>query len=203
MMKQNNTGRKKLTLGESYEQRLSVVRVDIFALILLTVINTVIVATGGDTYYLFSAAVPYYMVSIAVAMTGHLPADIYADPENGWVGFEFLPDMYLYVAVIAAVLILALYVFCAVFAKRHYGWVIAAAVLFGIDTLAMFGFFGLYGFAGSDIFDVAIHIWVLVVFILCAVAGYKRAHGKGVPETTAPETEGAENRDENDNTDNT
>ena len=145
-------------LRAKYQTRLSNARFNIIAIVALTVLNIVMSVTGGGTYFLFSASVPYYLTSYMAALTGHLPEEIYADPANGWEGFEFLPDELFVFAIVVSVIILLLYVLCFFFAKKHYGWLIVTALMFSIDTLGLFGAFYLFGFDISDILDVAIHI---------------------------------------------
>ena len=200
-------------LRAKYQTRLSNARFNIIAIVALTVLNIVMSVTGGGTYFLFSASVPYYLTSYMAALTGHLPEEIYADPANGWEGFEFLPDELFVFAIVVSVIILLLYVLCFFFAKKHYGWLIVTALMFSIDTLGLFGAFYLFGFDISDILDVAIHIWALASFILAAISGAKLKRlppetfdvsqtaehvpaAEGAPETpTAPETVSASTSD--------
>lgn len=160
-------------LRAKYQTRLSNARFNIIAIFALTVLNIVMSVTGWGTYFLFSASVPYYLTSYMAALTGNLPEEIYADPANGWEGFEFLPNALFVFAIVVSVIILLLYALCFFFSKKHYGWFIVTAVMFSIDTLGLFGAFYLFGFDISDILDVAIHIWALVSFILAAISGAK------------------------------
>ncbi len=76
------------------------------------------------------------------------------------------------VGIVIAVFILAIYLVCWIFSKKHYGWMIAALVLFIIDTAIM----GVtYVFAGdtSGILDAVIHIWVLYYLIIGVKYGIK------------------------------
>lgn len=169
-------------LRAKYQTRLSNARFNIIAIVALTVLNIVMSVTGWGTYFLFSASVPYYLTSYMAALTGNLPEEIYADPANGWEGFEFLPNALFVFAIVVSVIILLLYALCFFFSKKHYGWFIVTAVMFSIDTLGLFGAFYLFGFDISDILDVAIHIWALVSFILAAISGAKL---KRLPSDTA------------------
>ncbi len=157
-----------------YRTRLSGARVNIILIIFLTVVNSICAITSvSGSYFLFSATVPFYLTVRMAAYTGHLPSEVYEDPENGWTGVQFLPDGFFIFAIVVSVIILLLYALCYFFSKRHYGWMIVAAVMFFADTLALLGTFWLYDFEFNNLLDVAVHIWALVSFILAAVSGIK------------------------------
>ncbi len=108
-----------------------------------------------------------------LAWTGHLPQEIYDDPANGWEGFDFWPDQFLYVAIVISVIIFVLYLLCWFFSKNHYGWMIVSAVLFSFDCLSFLLLFWLFGFDASALIDIAFHVYILCTMIACAVSGFK------------------------------
>ncbi len=132
-------------------KQLSVARGNLLLMIILTVINIILAAVGSDTMLLFSATVPYYVATIGILS------------EIGILAGTGLG--------IAAV-ILIIYLLCWIFSKKHYGWMIAALVLFILDTLAMIGIYMLYGDA-SGVLDIVIHAWVLYYLVIGVRYGYK------------------------------
>ena len=73
--------------------------------------------------------------------------------------------------VIAGICLLA-YLLCWIFSKKHYGWMIAALVMFIMDTLALVGIYLMIeDFSG--IMDLLIHAWVLYYLFLGVTNGRK------------------------------
>lgn len=146
---QNMSERQKLT------SRYNSARHNILLVIAFTLINSVLLFTGSDSYFLFSAAIPYYMTLFGLLYTGRMPAEWYEGVE-----FQPDPDSVLYIYLAIAVVIVALYGIMWFLSKKHgYGWLVAALLFFVADTFAMFCF---TGFSADMIMDFAFHIWVLV-----------------------------------------
>lgn len=147
---QNMSEREKLTA------RYNSARHNILLVIAFTLINCVLLFAGGSSYFLFSAAVPYYMTLFGLLYTGRMPAEWYEGVE----GFAPDPDSVLYIYVAIAVVVMGAYALLWFLSKKHgYGWLVAALVFFVVDTFAMFYF---SGFTADMIMDFVFHIWVLV-----------------------------------------
>ncbi len=147
---QNMTERQKLTA------RYNGARSNILLVIAFTLVNSVLLVAGSDSYFLFSAAIPYYLTLFGFLYTGRMPDDYYV----GWDDFSPVADSFLIVTVVAAVVIVALYALMWFLSKKHgYGWLVAALLLFVADTFAMFYF---TGFSVDMIMDFVFHAWVLV-----------------------------------------
>ena len=146
---QNMSEREKLTA------RYNSARHNILLVIAFTVINCVLCAAGSSSYFLFSAAIPYYFVTDGFYWTGKMPAE--------WYSADFQPDpdnSYLYICIAIAVVMIAFFALTWFLSKKHgYGWLVAALLLFVADTFAMFYF---YGFSADMILDFVFHAWVLV-----------------------------------------
>ena len=170
--KTKNTQANAATPPAAYASRVTSARANIAFIIVLTVVNIILSATGGSIYFLFSASVPYLFTVHSIALTGHLPDEVYADPENGWEGFEFYPDTLLWFAIAVSVVILALYAVCFFASKKQRGWLIVASVLFGIDTLALIAYTVLIS-GTPDIIDIVIHIYMIFTLIYGSVAAAK------------------------------
>ncbi len=136
---------------ENALRQYGVARSNLLLMIILTAVNVVLAAFGSETMLLFSATVPYF-----VAVFGFV-SEIGALAVAG---------------VVIAAVILAVYLVCWIFSKKHYGWMIAALVLFVIDTLAMILIYITVG-DFSGILDIVIHIWVLYYLVVGITYGHK------------------------------
>ncbi len=146
---------------------------NLYLIVIFSVINLILVLIGSNTYFLFSATIPYYITAMAMALCGKLP-DEYYDPMYE---YEFYDDSFLTVAVAIAIVLIISYLLCAIFSRKHrVGWIIAATVLFALDTIAMFL---AYGIALDMLLDYLFHAWVLYYLIAGMVAHYKL---KSLPE---------------------
>lgn len=150
-----NTKTQNMTEREKLTSRYNSARHNILLVIAFTVINCVLCAAGSGSYFLFSAAIPYYLVTDGLYWTGKMPAE--------WYGADFQPDpdnSYLYICLAVSVAVLAFFALSWFLSKKHgYGWLVAALLLFAADTFAMFYFFG---FSADMIMDFVFHAWVLV-----------------------------------------
>lgn len=130
-------------------------RNNILLVVAFSLINTVLLITGSESYFLFSASVPYYLTFFGMLYTGKLPAEYYVDVE------DFVPfDNSVFIVFVAiAVIVIGLYALSWYLSKKKTGWMIFALVFFIIDTLAMFG---LSGISADAIIDIVFHVWVIV-----------------------------------------
>ncbi|MBQ3126419.1 MAG: hypothetical protein IJC15_05045 [Clostridia bacterium] len=133
------------------QQKYSVARRNLFLMIMLTVVNLILLVFNSGTMMLFSATVPYYTIVVGIVS------------ENSAV---------LTVCIVLTAVILATYVLCWLMSQKHYGWMIAALVMFILDTLAMVGLYLLFrDFSG--IMDALVHIWVLYYLIMGVRSGHR------------------------------
>lgn len=140
---------------EYRQQQVNSGRSAVLAVLLFTVINLVLLVLDTDRYFLFSAAVPYYLTLFAIIF-------------DGGVG-----TLTAY-ALVASGLILVLYLGIWLLSKKHPGWLIVAAVLFVLDTLALaFLAFAILEDGSSFIFDFVIHALVMWQGIQGAIAAGK------------------------------
>ena len=139
------------TPRQQAQARYNSARVNLLLMIILTAVNIILSFLKVDYYLLFSATIPYLSVVFA-SVSGYT---------------EFLV-----VAVCIAAIILIVYLLCWIFSKKQYGWMIAALVLFALDTVAMAGFFIFTG-EFSGILDAIIHVVVLYYLIMGTVSGVK------------------------------
>lgn len=147
-----------LTQEEMQTKALNTSRFNILLVIALTAINVILLFTDADSYFLFSASLPYYLVVFAREVSPFLSV----------------------VATLFAVLCLAAYFLCFLFGKKHVGWLIAALAMFAVDTLFflyVFVFIYLPIFSEetivSSLIDLVIHFYALYYFVAALIAGLK------------------------------
>ncbi|MBO5305545.1 MAG: hypothetical protein J6B12_02160, partial [Clostridia bacterium] len=91
--------------------------------------------------------------------------------EGSKSDYLFSDNSYLVIMIAFALAILAIFFICWLLSKKQKrGWLIAALVLFSIDTVGMLYFYGLYL---DVLIDLAFHVWVIVAMILGVVAAGK------------------------------
>lgn len=147
-----------LTPEEKRIKNLNVSRYNILVVIALTTVNIILLLVGSDSYFLFSAAVPYYIVGIAQAISPIATA----------------------LAAIFSVAVLAAYFLCFIFGKKHLGWLIAALALFAVDTvfyLYLLLFLYLPNFSEEILINILIepvmHFYALYYFIAAVIAAWR------------------------------
>lgn len=133
-----------------------------------TVINLILLVTKSDTYFLFSAYIPYFLTYLGMYLCGMSAPEAYADLGEDAI---FLGKGFFGIALGISILIVAIYLLCWIFSKKQkVGWIIGALVLFFIDTLALF-FIG--GISIDLIMDYVFHICVIVLLFRGTIAYYK------------------------------
>lgn len=141
----------KQTLREKYLNA----RHNILLILVFTVINVVLLITNSNTYFLFSAYVPYMIVDLGMLLCGMYPIEYYG---TEFASLEFLgKGVFVAIMVIVAV-ILALYLLCWIFSKEITGWMVTALVFFCVDTAIMLL---LNGIVSDMIIDLIFHGWVI------------------------------------------
>lgn len=164
----HNRQSEPLSLHTKLASRYQSARTNLLIAVAFTVLNAILLASGGDSYFLFSIFVPYYVVLMGMLLCGKFPAEFYGEDMEG---FEFFGNGLLIAAIVIAVLMLALYVLCFVMSSRwRGGWLIAALVLMIVDTLLMLW---LGGFDADTVTDLIFHLWVVVYLAMGVHACYK------------------------------
>lgn len=132
-------------------------RSQILIALIFTLINIALVfLNNGDSYFLFSIYVPYFMIFISYYLCGMMPADYYDVTDR-----FFLPKSFFAVVCVIAAVILIVYLLCYIFSKKHIGWMIAALVLVSIDTVLLFAGIFLTDTLASSFMDILFHIWLV------------------------------------------
>ena len=158
-------------------------RSNLLLVVAFTLINVIMAALGGDSYFLFSAIIPYYIALNGAFAAGAMSEEYYA--EFGLLKPESVDAGLLLGFIAIAVVILALYLLCWFLSKKRSGWLMAALVLFTLDTAFLFIN---YGFALDMLLDILFHGWVLYSLI-SAIFAYRKL--QSLPEEEPVEvTEG-------------
>lgn len=157
-----------MTEREKHLKRYASGRSNLMIMSVFTLVNVLLLVLGGSLYFLFSASVPYFVAVFPWVMA----------EQNPSFTALILP------LTLLAILMLVPYVLAFFLGKdpSKYGWLLAALILFGIDTV---GFFVLDGLREDNAINLVFHIWVLVSL---AMAVYSAIKLKDLP---AEEVEGA------------
>ncbi len=187
-----------LTPRQNYERKYNASRANLLLVVIVTLVNLLLVSTGSDSYFLFSAYIPYFITVIGLSWCGMLPPEYYEAPLEEYIFF----DKSLFAALlILAVILTSLYLLAWFMSKKNrVGWIIFALVFFGLDTAGMLI---LNGFAAESIMNIVFHAWVIYYLVVGIVAHrklkympeeaqenvYEAAAGEVTEEAEAPAAE--------------
>ena len=147
-------------------------RYSLLLIVVLTVVNLVLTLLDTGRYFLFSASVPYELVSLGMAF------------DNGFSDGAWSVGTLTFTGLVIALVIVAVYLLCWLLSKKHAGWLTAALVLFIIDTVALVVVaFALYDNPASQLVDLLLHVWAIVELVQ-AVRGNKKL--QELPPTEEP-----------------
>lgn len=164
----NAQNQPQLSEREKLQGKFNSCRGTLLSVVLFTAINIVLLVTNTNSYFLFSAFIPYLIVDFAMAVCGKYPADYY---EGSLSEYQFLDDSVLVVAVVIAAVLVGLYLLSWLLSKKpRVGWLIFALVFFALDTVLMLL---IGGEAFTTIIDIVFHGWALFSLIGGIRAYYK------------------------------
>lgn len=170
------------TPRQNYERKYNGSRANLLLVVIATAINMFLIATGSDTYFLFSAFIPYFLTTIGMVQCGLLPPEYYEYPMEDYIFY----DKSLFVALLIISIILTLLYLLAWFMskKNRVGWLIFALVFFGLDTVGMLIFNGI---AADGIIDIVFHAWVIYYLVIGIIAHRKLKYMPEYEPVTANE----------------
>lgn len=153
---QNNLSEKELLM-----QKVNTARYNMLLVAVLTLVNAVMLLAGADSYFLFSASLPYHLTIIGAEFTAQTGSAIYT----------VLSVAFLAVSVGA-------YVLCFFMGKKHVGWLIAALAMFAVDTVYFLAVYMPICIAAklsvaSIVIDLIFHGYALYYFIMAVVNSFK------------------------------
>lgn len=127
-----------------YQQNLvSSARYNLLAVLIFTAVNLVMLLTGSDSYFLFSATLPYYLTYF------------------GYMFDHFILSTFTLTGLVMAAVFLGGVLLCWLLSKKHSSWFIVGLVLMGIDALAMVVLMLLTGSFMEWLLDIVFHGWVI------------------------------------------
>lgn len=145
---------------QELENKYKSARMNLLIIIAFTAVNMISLATNLNTYFLFSANIPYFLTFIGAFFCGMFPKEYYI--EGGLEGMFFFNKSFFVIMLVISILILGLYFLCWLLSKNGKAlWLKVALGLFIADTALML----ILGSSGSFIIDLAFHIWVIVILI--------------------------------------
>ena len=163
----NNTAQNNFGERQILEAKYTNARHDILLMIIFSLINAVLIFIDPtEGYFLFSAAIPRFLISTAMFMCGKMPVIYY----EGLDGMELWDDSILIVMSIIAFAVIGIYVILWFMSKKKVGWLTAAVVFVSMDTLALILLFGI---RLDNLIDILFHAYI----IYCLVRGII-AHNK-------------------------
>ena len=164
------TEQVKLTPRAELERKYEGGRSNLLFAIILTAVNIVAPLFGANIYMLFSIFVPTLLVTEGRFICGLYPEEVYEELDMS--GIVLLDKAYFFIFLIIAVVITLVFLLMWLLSKNgKVGFMIAATVLFALDTLAIFFLAG--GITFDIIFDILFHAWVMYYLIVAIVAHFK------------------------------
>ena len=119
-----------------------------------TFLNIIFSVIDGSRF-LFSAIIPSVLLEYTRFICGMFPAEQYQEYENP----QFADKSLFWIAVAVSVLVSLFFLLCYFFSKKKVGCLIAALVVFALDTVFMFLFLttGIY-----LVTEIIFHAWAII-----------------------------------------
>ena len=160
---QNNLPQRRLL-----EARYNKSRHNLLLVLIFTAINIVLLVTNANSYFLFSAYVPYMLVDLGMDMCGMYPAEYYGADYSEYV---FLNPSFFAICLGIAIVILAMYLLSWIFSKKaRVGWLIFSVVFFVLDFIVLLL---VVEINSSIMIDIVFHVWVIVSLMMGIVSHFK------------------------------
>ncbi|MBR6742460.1 MAG: hypothetical protein IKM09_03340 [Clostridia bacterium] len=143
-------------------------RSNLLLVVVFTVINLILLVTNSNSYFLFSAFIPYFITDLGMLLCGRYPEEVYVD---GLEELTFLDNSVFVVLLVISIVLTLMYFLAWLFSsKNRVGWLIFALVFFGIDTVGMIA---LTGLSFESAIDILFHAWVVYYLVVGIVAHSK------------------------------
>ena len=161
-------------------------RINLLLVVLFTVINMILLVSGSNSYYLFSASIPYTITDLARYLCGLYPPEAYA--EAGIYAPQFSDISLFYIALAISIVVIGLYLLSFFLSKKQkVGWLIFALVFFVLDTAWLILYIG---DILSILMDLLFHVWVIFSLSMGIYAYFKlRKLPKEMDHPMDPEAE--------------
>lgn len=157
--------------GEILVSRFYSARHNMLLIFIFTLINIFLLVTNANSYFLFSAFIPYMLVDFGMFYCGLYPAEVYGE---FYTGAEFLNISFMIICAIIAIVILLLYIASWLLSKKpRVGWMICALVFFTIDTAVMLAVLTVRGGLANSILDLLFHGWAILSMTRGVISYFK------------------------------
>lgn len=174
----NISGFAKSAQRNSYEQKYNMSRSNLLLVVVFTVINLILLVTNSNSYFLFSAFIPYFITDLGMYLCGRYPEEVYVD---GLEELVFLDNSVFVVLLVISIVLTLMYFLAWLFSsKNRVGWLIFALVFFGIDTVGMIV---LTGLSFESAIDILFHAWV-VYYLVVGIAAHSKLKNLPPEENT-------------------
>ena len=137
------------------EMKYTRARHSLLIVVILSIVN-MFSLVFADTYYLFSSYITLYITAI-----------------GGYMYLESGEAVLLIGTIALGIISLVPYLLCWIFSKKKVGWLIAALVLFALDTLLLL-IDAVSMLEATFILDLVIHILVVVELVIAVKYGLKK-----------------------------
>jgi hypothetical protein len=154
----NNKGIDKNS-REYLEKKVASARHSLLLVLIFTVINLVMLLVDSNSYFLFSASVPYYLTAFGLGM----------DMGMGTSGI----GVFTTTALVISVVILVMYLVCWLLTKKRPAWYVVAAVLFALDTVVLVLVALGFDAIADSVMDFVFHAWVIIELFQAVSANKK------------------------------
>lgn len=137
---------------------------------IFTAINILMLTLNSGSYFLFSATIPYFLISFSMEYCGMFPTEWYEEVYKNGVPYEFVDKSLFVGALVVSIIITVFFLLCFIFSKNlKSGWLISALILFSIDTAFIFLFFNPL----TRIVDIIFHAVVLITLAM-GISAYNK-----------------------------
>ena len=167
-----------LTPREQLNRDYKTARVNLLLVVILTAVSVVSTIFSEDgTYFVFSAAIPRYLVFMGCLLCGIYPNVDYGEVV-GLPDFEPFHEVVLIVMVVIATVIILAYFLCWLFSsKGRKVALIIALILFAIDTISLPILFDL----SSILIDLVLHV-VVIYYLVKGISAINKLEKMGAEE---------------------
>ena len=140
-------------------------RSSLLIIAILTLINIILLISNSSRYFLFSASLPYFAVSLCMLLCGKYPAEIY-EGELESILQNPLPSAVFIASLVFSLVVIAAFVVCFFWGKAKKAGYITGFVLIMLDSL-FFLLTIIIGFSSLDsIFDILVRLFLIVEQII-------------------------------------
>ena len=155
-------------------------RVNMIGAAILTLINIIILAAGGGSYFPFSFFTPYCVSEIFYALCGMYPPEEYAGIE----GFVPLDGSIFWVVFAISCLITVGIGVLGFFSVKKKGISLASLILYVLDTLCLL-YFSINSFNRFTVIEIIFHLWLLYYAVRSIRAWGQMEHAPTAAEVAA------------------